>query len=221
MTDLLPGPPSSWRARAAALRDSVPLSPATAAGAVVLLVAVVVIAAAMVRRPPTQPRASVAAGARARATGWTPPTSEPASEGATVVVHVAGAVVHPGLQHLSSGARVGDAIAAAGGVLPDADVDAINLAAKVADGDRVYVPRRGEVVVGAAAAVGPAVAAILDLNTATAEQLDTLPGIGPATAQAIVAYRTEHGRFRSVDGLLAVRGIGPAKLAAIRSRLRV
>jgi competence protein ComEA len=137
-------------------------------------------------------------------------------------VHVAGAVVHPGVQRLPGDARVGDAIVAAGGARPDADTDAINLAAKVSDGDRVYVPRRGEIVPPAASGAGMSgPAAVLDLNAATADQLDALPGIGPATAQAIVQYRTEHGRFRSVDGLLAVRGIGPSKLAAIRSRLRV
>jgi len=220
VTDLLPAPPSSWRDRAAALRDSVPLSPATAAGAVVVVIAVIVVATALVRRPASSLPRTPPATARARTSGWTPPTTEAEA----VVVHVAGAVVHPGLQRLSGGARVGDAIAAAGGVLPDADVDAINLAAKLGDGDRVYVPRRGEIASGAIAGVaggGPAVPAVLDLNTATAEQLDALPGVGPATAQAIVAYRSAHGRFRSVEGLLAVRGIGPAKLAAIRSRLRV
>jgi competence protein ComEA len=118
---------------------------------------------------------------------------------------------------------VADAIDAAGGAAPDADLDGLNLAAKVGDGERVYVPRRGEVVApGPGLSAGTnAIAAPLDLNTATAEQLDDLPGVGPATADAIVEYRTEHGRFRSVEELLEVRGIGEAKLAAIRSKVRV
>ena len=219
MTDLLPAPPSSWRERVAALRDSVPLTPAGAATAVLLVITLVVVGAGLVRRPNSSLKVAEPRPTSARATGWTPPTTEAPA----VLVHVAGAVVHPGVQHLSGGARVSDAIAAAGGALADADTDAINLAAKVSDGDRVYVPRRGEIVPAATSGgLGTTVpAAVLDLNAATAEQLDGLPGIGPATAQAIVQYRTEHGRFRSVDGLLSVRGIGPSKLAAIRSRLRV
>jgi competence protein ComEA len=96
----------------------------------------------------------------------------------------------------------------------------------VADGERVYVPRRGEVPPAAVAAGGPgggaAVAAgPVDLNTATAEQLEALPGVGPATVEAILSYRKEKGRFRSVDELLEVRGIGEAKLAALRSKVTV
>ena len=143
-----------------------------------------------------------------------------------VIVHVAGAVVAPGLYRLGGEARVADALDAAGGPAPDAELDAVNLAAKVADGERVYVPRKGEAppaaVVGAAGAGGSgAPAGPLDLNTATAEQLDALPGVGPATAEAILSYRQEKGRFRSVDELLEVRGIGEAKLAALRSKVTV
>jgi competence protein ComEA len=219
VTDLLPAPPSSWRARIAALRDSIPLTPAGAATAVLMVITLVVVGSALVRRPNVPRKVAEPRPTSARASGWTPPTTEAPA----VLVHVAGAVVHPGIQRLSAAARVSDAVAAAGGALPDADTDAINLAAKVSDGDRVYVPRRGEIVSpansGGLAMSGPTV--VLDLNAATVDQLDALPGIGPATAQAIVQYRTEHGRFRSVDGLLSVRGIGPSKLAAIRSRLRV
>jgi competence protein ComEA len=184
-----------------------------------MVITLAVVGSALVRRPSAPLRVAEPRPTSSRATAWTPPTTEAPA----LLVHVAGAVAHPGVQRLSSGARVGDAIAAAGGALADADTDAINLAAKVGDGDRVYVPRRGEIVppaaTGGLATSGPP--AVLDLNAATADQLDALPGIGPATAQAIVQYRTEHGRFRSVDGLLSVRGIGPSKLAAIRSRLRV
>lgn len=153
-----------------------------------------------------------------------------------VVVHVAGAVGRPGLYRLPSPARVADAVAAAGGTTGEADLDRVNLAAPVADGERVYVPRRGEPapeVAADAAGGGPpsastgggrggvsAPGARLDLNTATVEQLEALPGIGPATARAIVEHRSRHGPFRSVRQLLDVRGIGEAKLAALESRLR-
>lgn len=156
-----------------------------------------------------------------------PPSSESAAE--QIVVHVSGAVVRPGLLHLPADARVAAALEAAGGTTPDADLDRLNLAARIADGERLHVPRRGEVVheellrsgpdTGGSAAVGTR-APPVDLNTATVEQLDALPGIGPATAQAIVDHRARHGPFRSVAQLLQVKGIGEAKLAALRPRVR-
>ena len=137
-----------------------------------------------------------------------------------LVVHVAGAVVNPGVYTLRVGARVVDALAAAGGAAADAQPDAVNLAAPLVDGARIYVPRRGEPA-PATAVVSPvssrAPAGPIDLNGATVDLLDTLPGVGPATAAAIVAYRTDHGPFASVDDLAKVHGIGPAKLEAIRS----
>ena len=144
-------------------------------------------------------------------------------------VHVAGAVARPGVYRVRPGGRVADVVDAAGGPGSEADVDQLNLAAKVGDGERVYVPRRGELPPsgpGAGAAAGPpgpggVGAGPIDLNTATREQLDALPGVGPATAQAILDHRREHGRFSQVQELLEVRGIGEAKLAALRSRVRV
>lgn len=140
-----------------------------------------------------------------------------------VVVHVAGAVVAPGVHHLPPGSRVVDAVDASGGLAPDADAGAINLAAAVVDGSQVYVPRVGEVPPPAPTgpASGDAAAGPVDLNTADAAMLETLPGIGPATAAAIVDHRERHGAFTSVDGLLDVRGIGEAKLAALRDLVRV
>ncbi len=155
---------------------------------------------------------------------------------ATLVVDVGGAVARPGLVRVGRGARVADVVAAAGGATHDADLDRLNLAATVADGERLFVPRLGQSsipvavngdgggdggVAGGGPAPGSPAAAPVDLNSATAEQLDALPGVGPATAAAIVAYRTQHGSFRSVDELLQVHGIGPAKLAALRSKVRV
>jgi competence protein ComEA len=143
-----------------------------------------------------------------------------------IVVDAEGAVARPGVYEVKPGARVNDVIAAAGGPTPDADLNRVNRAAKVADGDRVYVLRKGEAADAGAAAsggsgTGSTQPAIVDLNTATVAQLDALPGVGPATAQAIVDYRTQHGRFRSVDELLEVRGIGDAKLAQIRPHVSV
>jgi competence protein ComEA len=149
-----------------------------------------------------------------------------------VVVHVVGAVVSPGLRRLPSGSRVADALDAAGGALPGADLPRVNLAAPLVDGQQVYVPRPGEELPlpagavlpggsGAAGAGGPGPGAPVDLNTATAEQLDTLPGVGPATAAAIIAHRDEHGPFTSVDQLLDVRGIGEAKLEQLRDLVSV
>jgi competence protein ComEA len=136
---------------------------------------------------------------------------------ALVYVDVVGAVRRPGLYRIRTGARVADAVARAGGATRKAQLELINLAALVADGEQVVVPRRGTAVAaaGAGGASGPA-AGPVHLNSATLEQLDALPGVGPVTAQKIVDYRTQHGGFGSVDDLDAVPGIGPARLADLR-----
>jgi len=152
-----------------------------------------------------------------------PPLTAPATTPATtvVVVDVTGAVRHPGLYRLPQGSRIADAIARAGGTTHRADSALVNLAAPLADGEQILVPVRvgaGEAdAAGAAAPAGPpSPAAPVDLNTATVEQLDALPGIGPVTAQKIVDYRQEHGPFTSVDGLDAIPGIGPARIDELR-----
>lgn len=140
-----------------------------------------------------------------------------------LVVQAAGAVVRPGLYRLPPGARVDDLVTAAGGLAADADADRINLAAPLSDGQKIYVPRIGEPVPADAVAgpQPPSAHEPVDLNTASVAQLDALPGIGPSTAQAILDYRAQHGRFRSVDDLLQVRGIGAAKLDQIRPLVHV
>ncbi len=145
------------------------------------------------------------------------------------LVHVAGAVHRPGVYRLDAGGRVKDAVARAGGATAKGDPNAINLAAKVTDGQQVVVPRRaasGPATAGAAAAPGATVAPgtaapPVNLNTATAEQLDTLDGVGPATATKILEWRQAHGGFRSVEDLTQVPGIGPKKLAALKPKVQV
>jgi competence protein ComEA len=142
------------------------------------------------------------------------------------LVHVAGAVRSPGVYRLRDGERVQDAVRRAGGARAGADLNAINLAAKVADGQQVVVPRRGAAgavpVSGAGAGEpgGPPQAPV-SLNTATAEQLDTLDGVGPATANKILEYRRQHGGFRSIDDLGEIPGIGPKRLAALRGKVQL
>jgi competence protein ComEA len=140
--------------------------------------------------------------------------------GSDLVVHVTGAVVSPGVYRLPSGARVADAVQRAGGTSSGALPEAINLAAKLADGQQVVVPTRGPGGVplasaGAAVEDGP-----ISLGTATAEQLEEIDGIGPVTAAAILEYRDRHGGLASVDQLDQVSGIGPATMESLRSRLQ-
>ena len=221
----MPETSSWWRDRLSAL----PWEPARLLAAAVMAVGLVVAAVVglvVVRGSPPPIEVDLP---RAPAAGEPGPASgAPAGAGAEgeALVHTAGAVVRPGVYKLPAGARVTDAVQAAGGPTPDADLNQLNLAAKVGDGERVYVVRRGEAPPAAPAGGTPGSAGAVatgpvDLNTATADQLDALPGVGPATAQAILDYRKEHGRFRSVDELLEVRGIGEAKLAALRPKVRV
>jgi competence protein ComEA len=140
------------------------------------------------------------------------------------LVHVAGSVRSPGVYRLRDGERIQDAIRRAGGPRAGADLNAINLAAKVADGQQVVVPRRGAPgaapVAGAGDPGGPPQAPV-SLNTATAEQLDTLDGVGPATASKILEYRHQHGGFRSIDDLGEIPGIGPKRLAALKGKVQL
>jgi competence protein ComEA len=139
---------------------------------------------------------------------------------ARVVVDVVGAVRRPGLYRLEQGSRIADAVARAGGATPRAMLAQVNLAAPLADGEQVVIPKRGVPTAGVFGAAGsPAGAgttAPVQLSTATLEQLDSLPGVGPATAQKILDYRAKHGAFSSVEELDAVPGIGPKRLDQLR-----
>jgi len=208
----------------------------------VLALVVVVLGVRFMQRQ--QPSSAVPGGAGAAA-----PSASSGASGSTAtavrvsrapaqasVVHVAGAVRRPGVYRLPAGARVQEAVRRAGGARRGANVNGINLAAKVVDGQQVVVPSRtpsgsdGPAAAAGAPAegsgpAGPAAAGVapgppISLNNATAEQLDTLDGVGPATAQKIIAWRTQHGGFRSVADLGQVPGIGPKKLAALRDRVQ-
>ncbi|MGH9009639.1 MAG: helix-hairpin-helix domain-containing protein, partial [Acidimicrobiia bacterium] len=152
--------------------------------------------------------------------------------GALLAVHVAGAVARPGLYRLPAGSRVADALGRAGGRLAAADVDRLNLAAKLVDGQKILVTRRGDPIPaeagmgGVAGGLGgegspPVPAEPIDLNTADLAALDSLPGIGPATARAILEERSRRGGFRSTRDLLRVPGIGEGRFARLKDRVRV
>ena len=136
----------------------------------------------------------------------------------TLMVHVLGAVQRPGVYSLPDGARVFEAVFLAGGFTSEADQPAINLAATLSDGTQIYVPAIGEPArsLPSGSVGGDPASSIVNLNTASARELEVLPGIGPTTAQAIIQYREENGPFESVEELLKVQGIGDAKLNAIR-----
>lgn len=176
--------------------------------------------------PPTEAMLPVAASGsvpRATLTPLGSSTSAPStsSPSGIVTVHVAGAVGSPGVYVLPATSRVDDAVAAAGGPTPGGDVDALNLASVIVDGSRIYVPEEGEAVnapitpTGIDSNEGDRPTGPVDVNRATVSELDTLPGVGPATATAIIAERDRNGPFASVSDLERVPGVGPAKLAAL------
>jgi competence protein ComEA len=149
------------------------------------------------------------------------------SEPLRVAVHVVGAVQQPGVYHLAAGSRGDDAVRLAGGATSQADLKQVNLAAVLVDGQQLWIPRRGERIPNSSVpntvpnAPRNGVPALVDINQATVADLDRLPGVGPSTARAIVDHRMRNGPFASVDDLLAVRGIGPVKLAELRALVRV
>lgn len=162
------------------------------------------------------------AGSDAGSASWSLPETTSTTV-PQIYVQLSGEVRNPGVHALPKGSRLFQALEVAGGLGPEADTDLLSLAAVVADGAHIHVPRKGETAtavspsaqmggqVGSGQSTGP-----VSLGTATAEQLDTLPGIGPALAAAIIAYREEHGGFSSVEELDNVSGIGPALLAKLR-----
>lgn len=172
--------------------------------------------------PAAAPLAGTATSAPA--SGGLSSPSSPDSPGGSVVVDVAGKVAEPGIRTLPAGARVADAIAAAGGAVPGTDTSSVNLARVLADGEQILVGVTPAAGVAAAAAGGASAGtggALVNLNTADTTVLDSLPGVGPVTAQAIVRWRERNGRFRAVDDLLEVSGIGEATLAKIAPHVTI
>ncbi|MGH3646695.1 MAG: helix-hairpin-helix domain-containing protein [Micromonosporaceae bacterium] len=189
---------------------------ANGARALGLLAAIVVVAAAGIAWW-SQPRPEPVSTPRV-----SPPSAAASATGTGVVVAVAGKVRRPGLVTLAPGARVADAIEAAGGLLPGTDVGYLNLARKVTDGELIVVgatPPPDAAGPGAPAAGDPA--GKVNLNTATLQQLDTLPGVGAVIAQRILDHRADHGGFRSVDELRQVDGIGPARYEQLKDLVTV
>jgi competence protein ComEA len=159
---------------------------------------------------------------RASAVSPTPVPGATASPAAVLLVDVAGWVRRPGVYEFAEGARVIDAIEAAGGARPDALLQSLNLAAPLVDGTQILVPKEGAAPPDGGAGVAPgSVPGLVNVNTATNAELETLPGIGEVIAQAIVDHRTEHGPFATIDQLLDVSGIGDATLESIRELVTV
>ncbi len=221
-------PEFSWRRAPELLADRLGATPIALLGGVAMLVAAA-LGAWWALRPPAPPPAEESLP-RIDSVSIASATTTTTAPG-PVVVHVDGAVLVPGVHEVSAGGRVIDAIAAAGGLAPDADSARLNLALLVADEQRIWVPRIGEEEPGVLLPSGgsdssdkgaaPGGGPIVDINQADAGQLQLLPGIGPSLAAAIVEHRDREGAYRSVDDLLDVAGIGPAKLAQLRSQASV
>ena len=208
------------------------MKPTLAVGAVVVAVmAAIVVAAALgafrggvVIERESAPISTLSITAATPSAASTP---EPATD--PVFVHIDGAVVAPGVYEMTGSLpRVNDAVMAAGGLAGDADTSALNLAAVLSDGEKIYVPRQGEVVAGQASSgaasgsdVGASSSGVININTATAEELDSLPGIGPSTAAAIVEDRERNGPFAGPEDLMRVSGIGEGKFSKLKDQIRV
>jgi competence protein ComEA len=204
----------------AGLLDRVALRPGAAVGLIVVSVVAILIAAAIAWHARAHPVIAVAPPAIG-ASGGAGPASR-ASPG-VVVVDVAGKVRRPGLVTLPIGSRVADALRAAGGARPGTDLTGVNLARKLIDGEQIVVGAPAAVAAPTSgAAGGPATTGgVVDLNTATTGDFDSLPGIGPVLAQRIIDWRTAHGGFTDVTQLRQVSGIGDSKYAQLKALVRV
>lgn len=212
--------------------------------AVIAAVAVLVTVFTLVRDQPAQVASAKLPPVEMASSASRPPTASPSAKpDSPVVVSVVGLVHTPGLVTLAPGARIADALTAAGGAVNGADTIGLNMARPLLDGEQIVVgvaPRAGQpATLGSSVSSGPATSAtsaapgkgpasttakpgeVINLNTATAQQLDALPGIGPVTAAAIVSWREAHGKFTSVDQLADVEGIGPARLEKLRALVRI
>ncbi len=227
-----PGADSGWRERAGlALRDRVPMWVQARCGVErrgVLALGVVLALAAVLAgqhfwagrtESVSAPQVVREAPVRVKGAGGASASASPSGQ---IVVDVSGKVRDPGIRRLPSGSRVADALRAAGGVRPGVREEGLNRARFLVDGEQIVVGASGApppVGVGVGAAAGGGPSAPVSLGTATVEQLDTLPGVGPVLAQRIIDYRTQHGGFRSVDELRQVDGIGDRRFSDLRARV--
>lgn len=218
----------SWRSHG--LRGKKKLALAAGVVAVASLVLFVVIALGGSRGGVVIERENAPATAAAATTETSSAASTPESVAVSIFVHIDGAVVAPGVYELTGAhPRVNDAVIAAGGLAEDADTSALNLAAVLSDGEKIHVPRQGEAVAteqtSSEAALrpdaGPSSSGVININTATAEELDSLPGVGPSTAAAIVEDRERNGPFASLEDLMRVSGIGEGKFSKLKDQIRV
>ncbi|HWM05062.1 MAG TPA: ComEA family DNA-binding protein [Actinophytocola sp.] len=193
------------------------LAALAAAGAVLLGIAVAV--GLVMSGRSTEPEVPPALPAAALVGENGAPSATSAAPGGSIVISVVGRVRTPGLVTLTDGARVADALEAAGGARPGVNLGGLNLARRLTDGEQIYVgipaPANAEPA-GAASGAGDPGSTTVDLNSASLSSLDTLPGVGPVTAQRIVDWRTAHGRFSSVDQLREIEGIGPTRFAKLK-----
>lgn len=176
-------------------------------GSLALVVALLGVGGYLVLRPPSRPAGVFHAAGEAE---------EP--DKGQITVHVCGAVLHPGVVRLPEGSRVMDAVEGAGGPLPEADLDALNLAQVVQDGQKINVPRAGE---GGGSSGGKEGGGKININAATRQDLESLPGIGPTLAERIVSYREKVGAFRSLDELKRISGIGEKKFQEIKDLVEI
>jgi competence protein ComEA len=189
------------------------LSRGELAGLIVVVVATLVAAGLWYTRSLPRPVDIVAPpGGASPAVAASPVTSSPVA----IIVDVAGWVHRPGVYEFAAGDRVIDAVNRAGGARKGADLTSLNLAAPLADGTQIVVPQPGANVPGGSGATGASSTALININTASETELETLPGVGPVTAAAIIEYRTQNGPFGAVDDLIDVSGIGPATLEDVR-----
>ncbi len=201
-------------------------------GSFLSLIAVALAGWWLLRVPPPPPEDSIPIASTVTTLSLTtifPPTTSPFSK---ITVHIAGAVKTPGVYQFHIGARINDGVFAAGGATAQADLNSVNLAMLLSEGEQIYIPKRNEkphIVVqprftnptGSNIATDKPLQISININTATAIELEQLAGVGPSTAKAIIEFREKNGAFKTVEDLLNVRGIGPAKLSEILPQARV
>ena len=206
-------------------------------GSLMSLIAVALAGWWLLRIPPPPPEDSIPVASTATTVSFDLSSSQTTVFGSTslnseITVHIAGAVKTPGVYQFRLGARINDGVVAAGGATVQADLDSVNLAMLLSEGIQIYIPKRNEkphIVVQprftnlttSNDATDKQLQVSININTATAIELEQLAGVGPSTAKAIIAFREKNGAFKSVEDLLNVRGIGPAKLSEILPQARV